>query len=107
MQEREASLDDLDALHHFVHELLCESENLLSDQFQTTQRCLYSRDQLCGIEYSLQGLRSVRLGAIWASDQNVVLVYNARGERYLKVRLRKRPQISSAAISALPAPEAA
>jgi hypothetical protein len=101
MQEREASIENLEALHMFVHELLCESENLLADQFQTTHRCLFSRDQLCGIEYSLQGLRSVRLGAIWASDQNAILVYNARGERCLKVRLTQRPQMTPSAGSSL------
>lgn len=90
MQETECSVECVQALHEFVHHTLCESENLLSEQFHTEQKPLLAKDKLCGIEYSLRGLRSVRLGAIWAADQNVVYFYNAKGERYRKVRLTHR-----------------
>jgi hypothetical protein len=33
----------------------------------------------------------VRLAAIWVADQNVVYLYDARGERYAKLRLTTRP----------------
>ena len=36
------------------------------------------------------GPRSVRLAAIWAADQNVVYLYDARGTRYAKLRLTNR-----------------
>lgn len=90
MQESEVSVQNSRELHEFVHRSLCESENLLAEQFQTRQKPLLVKDKLCGIEYSLQGLRSVRLGAIWAVDQNAVFFYNAKGERYRKVRLTNR-----------------
>ncbi len=90
MLEGEHSVRDIAELQAYVHRTLCDAENLLSDQFQTQARPLIVKGQACGIEFSLHGLRSVRLGAIWAADQNVVYFYNARGERYLKVKLAER-----------------
>ena len=90
MQELDRTLGTLQALHEFVHETLCESENLLQDQFRTQQLPLKSKGRLCGIEYSLRGPRSIRLAAIWAADQNIVYFYNAAGQRYLKVKLTHR-----------------
>lgn len=97
MLERDATIEDLDQLHNYVHETLCESENLLADQFRTTRRALFTRGELCGIEFSLQGLRAVRLGAIWAADQNVIYFYNAKGERAIKVKLAQRLKLETTA----------
>jgi len=90
MLERESSVSTLEELHAFVHATLCESENLLAEQFQTQRRPLFVKEDLCAIEFSLQGLRAIRLGAIWAADQNVIYFYNARGVRCLKVKLSQR-----------------
>jgi hypothetical protein len=81
------SLNDLRA---FIHQTLCEKENLLEDQFQMTEMQLFRRGRDCGLQFSLHGPRSVRLGAIWASDQNMIYLYDASGNRYLKLRLRHR-----------------
>ena len=97
MLERDATIQTFDQLHQYVHQALCESENLLPDQFTTTRRALFSKGELCAIEFSLQGLRAVRLGAIWAADQNVIFFYNAKGERALKVKLSTRPLPQTAA----------
>lgn len=80
----------LDDLRVFVHKTLCEKENLLRDQFEMTEMTLIRRGRECGIQFSLQGPRSVRLGAIWASDQNTIFFYDTRGQRYLKVSLKHR-----------------
>ena len=77
-------------LRSFVHQTLCEKENLLADQFTLAESPLRRRGAPCGIQFTLQGPRSVRLGAVWAADQNQVYFYDARGERYLKMRLPHR-----------------
>jgi len=97
MLERESSVSTLEELHAFVHATLCESENLLAEQFHTQSRPLFIKEELCAIEFSLQGLRAIRLGAIWAADQNVIYFYNARGERNLKVKLSQRITMEFAA----------
>jgi hypothetical protein len=87
------TLDDirtLDDLRLYIHQTLCQKENLLADQFSMTEMILIRRGRDCGLQFSLQGPRSVRLGAIWASDQNMIYFYDAQGERYAKVRLRHR-----------------
>ena len=87
------SLDDirtLDDLRAYVHRTLCEKENLLPDQFTMTETALTRRQRECGLQFSLQGPRSVRLGAIWESDHNTVYFYDAQGVRYRKIRLKHR-----------------
>jgi hypothetical protein len=80
----------LSDLRTFIHQTLCDKENLLEDQFQMTEMQLFRRGRDCGLQFSLHGPRSVRLGAIWAADQNTIYFYDARGNRYLKLRLRHR-----------------
>ncbi len=90
MQEIDRTLESFDELHSFVHQTLCESENLLSEQFETRKSPLVIKDRVCAIEYRLRGPRSLKLAAIWAADTNVIYFYNARGERNLKVKLTTR-----------------
>ena len=82
----------IDDLRSYIHERLCEKENLLADQFEMTEMTLSRRSRECGLQFSLQGPRNVRLGAIWASDYNVIYLYDAQGRRYEKVRLKHRLQ---------------
>lgn len=87
------TIDDvrtLDDLRTFIHHVLCRKENLLEDQFQMAEMQLRRRGRDCGLQFSLQGPRSVRLGAIWASDRNVVYFYDTKGERFDKVTLKQR-----------------
>ena len=90
MQETIDCIWSLEDLRAFIHRTLCEKENLLADQFYMTEMQLSRRGRNCGIQFSLQGPRSVRLGAIWASDHNSIYFYDACGVRYLKVRLQNR-----------------
>lgn len=80
----------LDDLRAYIHHILCQKENLLADQFRMSEMQLMRRGRVCGLQFSLQGPRSVRLGAIWASDHNVIYFYDAKGERYRKERVRSR-----------------
>jgi hypothetical protein len=77
----------------FIHEQLCEKENLVIGQFTLSETPLTKRDNLCGIQYLLHGPRSVKLGAVWACDTNVIYLYDATGERYQKVQLRNRIEV--------------
>ena len=70
--------------------MLCAKENLITDQFPVNESILRRGDQRCGLQFQLFGPRSIRLGAIWAADHNVVYFYGANGERYLKLALKHR-----------------
>lgn len=83
-------IQTVEELRRLVHRTLCEKENLLADQFRMSEMQLLRRGRPCGLQFSLQGPRNVRLGAIWAADHNLLYFYDAAGERFLKLRLRKR-----------------
>ncbi len=87
MLDTTATIPTLDDLRQYVHAQLCAKESLLEDQFQTHEDPLMMRGRVCGRQFQLHGPRSIRLGAIWASDQNLIYFYDTKGERYLKVRL--------------------
>jgi hypothetical protein len=78
----------LDELRQFIHKTLCAKENLLVHRFTMTEVRLTRGNEPCGLQFCLRGPRNVRLAAIWVADQNVVYLYDARGERYAKLRLK-------------------
>lgn len=90
MTETIDAVRSLSDLRTFIHRTLCEKENLLTDQFRMTEMPLTRRGRCCGLQFSLDGPRSVRLGAIWTADHNTVYFYDARGCRYRKIRLPHR-----------------
>jgi len=97
MSDTLAEIRTLDNLRDYVHNTLCDKENLLARITSMTQRELSRRGRQCGLQFALQGPRSVRLGAIWESDHNQVYFYDARGTRYLKVQLPHRVETEALA----------
>lgn len=92
-----AEIQTADDLHAWVHDVLCRKENLLADVFTTHVTALTRGGDCCGLQYSLQGPRCIKLGAVWAADQNVVYFYDTRGQRYLKEKLPNRLTLEPAA----------
>ncbi len=90
MSECVEEIRSIDDLKNYVHKTLCKKENLVEDQFSMTEMQLKRRGRDCGLQFSIHGPRMVRLGAIWASDHNMIYFYDTRGIRYAKVRLRQR-----------------
>ncbi len=82
-----AEVRDLDDLRDFIHLALCRKENLLEHHFPMTELELKRNGQHCGSQFILHGPRSVRLSAVWDRKQNEILLYDALGKRYQKIRL--------------------
>lgn len=80
----------LDELRQLVHHRLCARENLLEDQFGMVETPIVRGGDRCGLQFLLQGPRSVRLTAVWTADKNEIFFYDAVGERYDKVSLTTR-----------------
>jgi len=74
-------------LREYVNETLCDLYNLRIDAFRMTERILRRGGRPCGIHFCLHGPRSVKFTAIWETDRNQVLFYNAAGERSLRAQL--------------------
>lgn len=87
MSNVSSGVQTMDALQRYVHEKLCRHENLVADQFALEVTRLTRKGNLCGLQFLLRGPRSVRLGAVWSSENNQLYLYDARGERFHKEQL--------------------
>ncbi len=96
MTETLEAIRNLDDLRAFVHQTLCDRENILQDQFGLNETSLIRGGKDCGVHFWVQGPRSVRLEAIWVADRNTVYFYDARGVRYLKIQLAQRLAVCAA-----------
>lgn len=84
---------DLDTLRQYVHERICDQNELEINVFQTTERMLTRRGKPCGIFFCLHGPRSVKFTAIWETERNTILFYGSTGERQQKIKLAASPEL--------------
>ncbi len=96
MPESLDTIHNLDDLRAFIHKTLCDRENILQDQFGLSEVALQRNGRPCGLQFCLHGPRSVRLEAIWVCDRNLIYFYDARGVRFLKVRLQQHLTLCAA-----------
>jgi hypothetical protein len=82
------AISSWEELCQYVHESLCEKENLITEQFQTYPFPVFRNHKICAVEFHLQALRNVRLNAVWVLEKNEIYFYDARGERYTKLALQ-------------------
>ena len=99
MSDMVPGIRSLDQLRSFVQTKLCQKENLLMEQSKLHQTPLIKQGRLCGFQFSVQGPRQVRLGAVWASDHNDIYFYDTRGNRYHKVHLPEQIALPEASAS--------
>ena len=90
MSELVLGIRTLDELQSFVRSKLCDKENLLLEQTKVRHAPLIKQGKLCGYQFSVQGPRHVRLGAVWACEHNDVYFYDTRGTRYYKAHLTEQ-----------------
>jgi hypothetical protein len=90
-------IDNLNDLRTYVHQTLCDQNELEPDAFQVTERILVRSRKPCGIFFCLHGPRSVKLTAIWETDRNTILFYSSSGERILKTQLVQAPVLAAVA----------
>ncbi len=87
MVDRVLRIESLEDLRRFVTRTICEMEQLELGAFPVTERILLRRGKPCGLYFCVQGPRSVRFSAIWETEQNRILFYDASGERYFRTQL--------------------
>ena len=84
-------IDNLNDLRSYVHQTICDQNELEPGVFPVTERFLVRGRKPCGIFFCLHGPRSVKLTAIWETDRNTILFYSSSGERVLKAQLVQAP----------------
>lgn len=62
-----------------VQQTLCRKENLLAEQFELQVVPLLQQGADCGLQFLLRGPRSVRLGAVWAAEPNLLYFWMSTG----------------------------
>ncbi len=87
MQPNCKPITELSDLRHFIFKQLCEENDFELDAYQTTEQVLNRRGKPCGMLFCLHGPRSVKLTAVWESEKNTVLFYQATGERSKRIQL--------------------
>jgi len=84
-------------LRQYVWRILCEPDQLELHAFPLVERMLVRNSEPCGMYFCLHGPRAVRFSAIWDAVRNVVIFYNAAGERFHLTRLMESPCLLAAA----------
>jgi len=90
-------INTLNDLRTYIHQTICEQNELIQSAFQMTERILVRGGKPCGVFFCVHGPRSVKLTAIWESEQNTILFYGSSGQRLLKTALVTTPQLAYAA----------
>ena len=86
---------NLDDLRTYVHETICNNNELEINAFQMTERILVRGGKPCGLYFCLHGPRAVKLTAIWETDRNTVLFYDAVGQRVQRSQLKNVPALTA------------
>jgi hypothetical protein len=97
MSAQPIQIDNLNELRTYVHQTICDQNELQPGAFQVTERILVRGRQPCGIFFCLHGPRSVKLTAIWETERNTVLFYDSAGQRVRKLQLVQAPKLAAAA----------
>ena len=96
MSAQSLQLDNLADLRTYIHQTICQQNELEVGAFPVTERILVRGPRPCGIFFCLHGPRSVKFTAIWETDRNTVLFYNSCGERVCKMQLVQAPMLAPA-----------
>jgi hypothetical protein len=94
MSTEQVRFDDLAAIRRYVIETLCEKDQLEQDSFPISEQILVRGGAPCGVYFCLHGPRSLRLTAIWETDNNTIWFYGSRGERFRKTQWAAAPDVT-------------
>jgi hypothetical protein len=95
MKQDPRTINNIHQLRQFVSHTLCQRNDFEDGIFQVTERILTRGKKPCGIFFCLHGPRSVKLTAVWETENNSILFYGSTGERFKKTVLETAPNIIS------------
>jgi len=86
------ALPTMPELLAYVHAELCGFDRLDPEQAPLKQAPLVRRGRVCGLVFHVEGPRMLRTSAVWAADENRILLYDSTGVRAREVRLTESPE---------------
>ena len=81
----------VEELRHHVHETLCKNDCLDPANTPLEQSVIRRKQRPCGIFFQVHGPRLLKAYAVWAGEENRILFYNCKGERFGETRLCEGP----------------
>jgi hypothetical protein len=91
MQVVTALLPSVDELREHVHQTLCTHEDLDARYTPIHQTVVCRQGKPCGLFFHIQGPRLVKAYAVWSGDDNRILFYDTRGDRFAETQLCEAP----------------
>ena len=88
-------IDNLSQLRKFVSRTLCQRNDFEEGVFQVTEKILTKCGKLCGMFFCLHGPRSVKLTAVWETENNSIIFYGSTGEKFQKIVLASAPRLAT------------
>lgn len=82
-------------LDKLVHQLLCEWAVLEPDESPLRSEVVYRRGRPCGLLYVVEGPRQIRPSAIWAAEEQRLIVYDSQARRLQELRLQPGPPLAA------------
>lgn len=76
-----SEINTLEDLRDFVHQTICDQNELVVGAFQFDERILVRGGKPCGLQFTLRGPRAVHFSAIWDVARGMVLFYDCSGDR--------------------------
>ena len=93
MRDEIQALSTIEQLANHIHERLCAADRLDPLQTPLTAKLLEKRGQPCGLLFQVEGPRRLLTTAIWAADENRILIYDSTGRRQSTIRLSESPEL--------------
>jgi hypothetical protein len=87
-------IDNLPDIRTYVSRTLCQRNDFEEGVFQVTEKILTKCGKLCGMFFCLHGPRSVKLTAVWETENNSIIFYGSTGEKFQKTMLPNEPQLA-------------
>jgi len=92
-----ASLPTFKQLRDHVHTTLCSRDRIDPGQTSLRYSLIVRSGKPCGLFFLIQGPRLLRTHAVWAREEERILLYDSRGLRFAETRLCEAPQLEEAA----------
>ena len=77
----------IEQLRQLVSKVLCSQSDFEEDIFRLSEKLLKKGQEICGIFFCLHGPRSVKLTAVWESQENSIRFYGSNGEKFKTINL--------------------
>jgi hypothetical protein len=89
-----AALPNLPALRQHIFSILCDLDQLDAGQATLHEAPIQRSGKCCGLFFQIRGPRRMTNYAIWAGEENRILYYNSKGQRFAESQLLDSPDPS-------------